>query len=312
MDRFADIEAFVTVVEAGSFSAAAERLDAAKSAVSRRISSLESRLGVKLLNRTTRRLSLTDNGRAFYERAGRILADLHEAEQSVSDADSRLRGRIRLAAPLSFGLGHLAPAIIAFAKRHPEVRIDLDLNDRQVDIVNEGFDMAVRIGRLTDSSLIARRLCPIRLVAVASPDYLSANPPPLTPQQLSEHQGLRYTNTPRQQFWRFTDSNGNDIVPDIPDRLTANNGKILADAAANGLGVTVQPTFIVHPYLQDGRLQQLLTDYPLHSEAMYAVFPPGRYMSRRVRVFADFLAQRFGDEPYWDRPVEAAAGGSPQ
>jgi DNA-binding transcriptional LysR family regulator len=300
MDRFSDIEAFVTVVEAGSFSAAAERLETAKSAISRRVSALEERLGVKLLNRTTRRLSLTDNGRAFFERAGRILADLQEAEQSVSDADCELRGRIRLAAPLSFGLRHLSPAINRFAATHPEVRFDLDLNDRQVNIVEEGFDMAIRIGKLTDSSLIARRLSPIRMVAAASPDYLVAHGTPATPAELADHLGLRYTNTPRQQFWRFTDDQGHEHSPAVPDRLTANNGELLARAAIDGLGVTVQPTFIIHEYLRDGRLRRVLPDYRLSRGDMYALFPPGRYMSRRVRVFVDFLAEHFGDRPYWD------------
>jgi DNA-binding transcriptional LysR family regulator len=300
MDRFADIEAFVAVVEAGSFSAAADRLETAKSAISRRVSGLEDRLGVKLLNRTTRRLSLTDNGRDFYARAGRILADLQEAEQSVSDADCELRGRIRLAAPLSFGLRHLAPAINSFAVRHPDVQFDLDLNDRQVNIVEEGFDMAIRIGQLADSSLIARRLCPIRLVAAASPAYLAAHPAPATPAALTDHLGLRYTNTPRPQFWRFTDAQGNEHAPEVPDRLTANNGELLARAAVDGLGVTVQPTFIIYEYLLAGRLQQLLPDYRLNAAHMYALFPPGRYLSRRVRVFADFLAGHFGDQPYWD------------
>jgi len=305
MDRLTDIESFVAVVEAGSFSAAAERLGAAKSAVSRRVSALEARLGVKLLNRTTRTLSLTDNGRAYFERAGRILADLAEAEQSVSDADCALRGRIRLAAPLSFGLQHLAPAINAFAELHPEVQIDLDLNDRQISLVEEGFDMAVRIGRLADSSLIARRLCLIRRVAVASPDYLARHGTPQCPEDLVNHDGLRYTNIPRQHFWQFTATGGREFSPDVPDRLTANNGALLTEAAVNGLGVTVQPSFIVHRELADGRLQTILDAWPIPSESMYAVFPPGRYQSRRVRELADFLVGRFGDEPYWDRDLPA-------
>jgi len=306
MDRLTDIESFVAVVEAGSFSAAAERLGAAKSAVSRRVSALEARLGVKLLNRTTRTLNLTDNGRAYFERAGRILADLAEAEQSVSDADCALRGRIRLAAPLSFGLQHLAPAINAFAAQHPEVQIDLDLNDRQVSLVEEGFDMAVRIGRLADSSLIARRLCLIRRAAVASPDYLARRGTPERPEDLVNHDGLRYTNIPRQHFWQFTATGGREFSPEVPDRLTANNGALLTEAAVDGLGVTVQPSFIVHRELADGRLRTILDTWPIPSEAMYAVFPPGRYQSRRVRELADFLAGRFGGAPYWDRQLPGA------
>jgi DNA-binding transcriptional LysR family regulator len=305
MDKFADIQAFVAVVETGSFSAAAERLDATKSSMSRRISGLESRLGVKLLNRTTRRLNLTDGGRDFFERAVRILADLQEAEQAISEADCALRGRIRVAAPLSFGLLHLAPAVNAFAEQHPEVRVDLDLNDRQVSLVEEGFDMAVRIGRLADSSLVARRLCTIRRVAVASPDYLQRTGLPEQPKDLETHAGLRYTNLSRQEFWRFKTTEGRDLSPDVPDRLTANNGELLTQAAVDGLGVTVQPSFIVHRALAAGHLQRILAQYDTPSAAMYAVFPPGRYLSRRVRVLVDFLAERFGREPYWDLDLKA-------
>jgi len=309
MDRFTDIETFVAVVETGSFSAAAERLGAAKSAVSRRVSALEARLGVKLLNRTTRRLNLTDSGRAFFERAGRILADLAEAEQAVSDAECALRGRIRVAAPLSFGLQHLAAAVTDFARQHPAVQIDLDLNDRQVSLVEEGFDMAVRIGQLADSSHIARRLCAIRRVAVASAGYLAQHGTPERPEDLVNHAGLRYTNMPRHLYWQFTTPEGRKLSPEVPDRLTANNGALLTRAAVDDLGVAVQPVFIVHRELADGRLQTILDDFPIPSEALYAVYPPGRYQSRRVRVFADFLAERFGGEPYWDRDLPGTTAG---
>lgn len=307
MDRFTDIETFVAVVEAGSFSAAAERLGAAKSAVSRRVNALENRLGVKLLNRTTRRLNLTDAGRTFHERAGRILADLAEAEQSISDAECALRGRIRVAAPLSFGIDHLAPAVSAFARQHPDVQVELDLNDREVSLVEEGFDMAVRIGRLADSSLLARRLCTIRRVAVASPAYLAEHGTPARPEDLVNHAGLRYTNMPRHMYWQFVTPEGRGFSPQVPDRLSANNGGLLTQAAVDGLGVTLQPTFIVYRELAAGRLQQILADHPLPETAMYAVYPPGRYQSRRVRVFADFLAERFGGEPYWDAPLATGA-----
>ncbi len=300
MDKFADIETFVTVVDTGSFSAAAERLDVAKSAISRRVSALEARLGVKLLNRTTRRLSLTDAGRDFHARAGRILADLNEAEQAVGDTDCQLRGRIRIAAPLSFGLQHLAPAITAFAVQHPQVQLDLDLNDREVSLVEEGVDMAVRIGELADSTLIARRLCQIRRVAVASPAYLATHGEPQTPDDLTHHHGLRYTNIPRQKHWHFVGSDGRLYAPAVPDRLTANNGELLNRATIDGLGVGAPPTFVAYRELAAGTLRPILQDFTLPGVAMYAVFPPGRYQSRRVRVFADFLAEQFADPPYWD------------
>lgn len=300
MDKFTDIEAFVTVVDTGSFSAAAERLEAAKSAVSRRVTALETRLGVKLLNRTTRRLSLTDAGRDFHQRACRILADLAEAEQAVSDADCALRGRIRVAAPLSFGIQHLAPAITAFAAMHPDVQLDLDLNDREVSLVEEGFDVAVRIGTLADSSLIARRLCTVQRIVVASPDYLARRGEPRTPADLADHDGLRYTNITRQHYWTLIGPDGTRHVAEPADRLTANNGNLLTRAAVAGLGIAAQPTFIMHEALEAGQLRPVLCDYRLPGVAMYAVFPPGRYQARRVRVFADFLAERFADPPYWD------------
>lgn len=195
MRRFEDMQTFVRVVEAGSISAAAERLGVAKSAVSRRLSDLEARLGVQLLRRTTRRLNLTDTGRGFYDRCQRILADLEEAEAAVSQAHATLRGRLRVAAPLSFGLRHLGPAITEFMQQHPQVDFDLDFNDRQVDLLAEDIDVAIRIARLEDSSLIARRLWSSRLVLCASPGYLQAHGTPSTPEDLVAHRALVYSHS---------------------------------------------------------------------------------------------------------------------
>ncbi len=301
MDRFADIETFVAVVDLGSFSAAAERLGTAKSAVSRRVAQLEGRLGARLLNRTTRRLSLTDAGRALHERAKRILSDLEEAEGEVAHAEAALRGRLKVATPLSFGLLHLGPALEDFLIQHPELEVELDLNDRQVDLVSEGFDLALRIGQLTDSSLIARRISTVRRVTVASPDYLARHGTPQHPGELDRHHGLRYTNVPRQDAWSYVDAQGRPVRPRVPDRLAANNGELLADAAERGLGIAVQPTFMVHEALREGRLRAVLTDWTLAEQGMYLVYPPGRFLSQRVRAFSDHLAGCFGDRPYWDR-----------
>ncbi len=301
MDRFADIETFVAVVDLGSFSAAAERLGTAKSAVSRRVAQLEGRLGPRLLNRTTRRLSLTDAGRALHERAKRILSDLEEAEGEVAHAEAALRGRLKVATPLSFGLLHLGPALEDFLIQHPELEVELDLNDRQVDLVSEGFDLALRIGQLTDSSLIARRISTVRRVTVASPDYLARHGTPQHPGELDRHHGLRYTNVPRQDAWSYVDAQGRPVRPRVPDRLAANNGELLADAAERGLGIAVQPTFMVHEALREGRLRAVLTDWTLAEQGMYLVYPPGRFLSQRVRAFSDHLAGCFGDRPYWDR-----------
>ncbi len=301
MSQFSQLQAFIAVVEQAGFSAAAERLGIAKSAVSRRVNELENRLGARLLNRTTRRVSLTDAGRELHRRATRILADLEEAEQTVARAQGELSGILRVAAPLSFGIRHLTPALEEFLPRHPGIELDLDLNDRQVDLVHEGFDMAVRIGQLEDSSLIARRLSPIRRVTCASPEYLRRHGAPLTPDGLARHPLLHYSNVPRQLGWIFHDSAGHAIRPRVTVRLQANNGEVLAEAAAAGLGIVISPSFIAGEFIERGALQRILPDYRLQDEGLFALYPSNRHLSRRVRALVDFLAQRFGDTPYWDR-----------
>lgn len=301
MDRFETLQTFVAVVEAGSFSAAAARLGRAKSAVSRQVAALEAHLGAQLLNRTTRRLSLTEAGREFYERAQRILADLAEAEQSVAAEQTALRGRLRLAAPLSFGLLHLAPALEAFLQQHPELVLDLDLDDRRINLVEEGFDLALRIGELADSTLVARPLAPIRMVLCASPDYLRRHGTPRTPADLGFHAGLVYGNIPEAQQWRFLDAAGKTHSVKVPARLRANNGDVLVQAALAGLGVVVSPSFIAHRALAAGQLVPLLPEYQAPGTTAYAVYPSRRHLPQRVRALIEFLAQRFGDTPYWDQ-----------
>lgn len=300
MDKFADLEAFVAVVSSGSFSAAADRLDTAKSALSRRISTLERRLGAKLLHRTTRKLSLTDAGRTLYERSTRLLADLDETEQAVRDDQAELRGRIKVAAPVTFGIRHMAGAIADFMLVHTDLLIDLDLNDRQVDLVEEGLDMAVRIGELVDSSLIARRLTEIRRVVAAAPAYLKKFGTPNHPLELAEHSCLHYSNVSHRESWRFQDAQQREWTPDIPIRLRANNGDLLCAAAEAGLGIVVMPTFIAHTAIEQGRLVPILTDFKLADVGLHLVYTPGRQFSQRVRVLAEFLTERFGANPYWD------------
>lgn len=310
MGRLAEIEAFVRIVEAGGVGAAAERLDIAKSVVSRRLRDLEARLGVRLLQRTTRRISLTDTGRSYYERCVRILADLEEADQVAAQEHGTLRGRLRVAAPLSFGILHLGPAIREFLEENPDLSIELDLNDRRHDLVDEGFDLAVRIGTLEDSSLIARRLAPVRHVACASPDYVARHGEPERPEDLERHVSLRYTNVPDRRMWCWTDEEGREHSIALPSRLGANNGELLVEAAEAGLGVIIQPVFIVHKAIEEGRLEILLPHVRWREIGAYAVWPPGRQLSAKVRAFVDFLADRFGDPPYWERCLgqeEAAA-----
>lgn len=303
MDRLTDLHTFVAVVEAGSFSAAADRMNVAKSAVSRRIGNLEGRLGVQLLARTTRRLSLTESGRGFYERCVRLLADLEEAESAVMQAHGELRGRLRVALPVSFGLLHLCEPIAEFTRRHPNVEFDLDFNDRRVDLLEEGVDVALRIGQLPDSSLIARPLFTAATVVCASTDYLSRYGTPRTPADLAQHTALVYSNLPDPGRWVYRDAKGNKSEVRVPVGMTANSGDFLCTAAAAGLGIALQPTFIAYGAIQRGELVPVLGRYQWPRTPAYAVYPPTRHLSYRLRAFIDFLVERFAGVPYWDRAI---------
>ncbi|MES9992255.1 MAG: LysR family transcriptional regulator [Candidatus Thiodiazotropha sp.] len=300
MDRFESLESFVTVVESGQFSAAAERLGIGKSVISRRVSELEEYLGALLIQRTTRRLSLTDAGRAFYPRAIQLLEDLAEAEQSVSTAQHALSGRIRLAAPLSFGLMHLAPALNSFMTQHPGVMLDMDFNDSQVDLIQQGFDLALRIGRLEDSTMVALPLAPIHTVVCASPGYLARYGTPKTPQALSDHHCLCYSNLPEPQKWRFIDNAGGKQSVRVENRMLANNGQIILEAAASGHGICISPTFIAYRTILEGRLVPILRDYKIPEATAYAVYPNRRFIPQRVRVLTEYFRELFGERPYWD------------
>ncbi len=300
MDRLAEIEALVAVVESGTFSAAGERLGLAKSVISRRVSQLEQRLGSRLVHRTTRRLSLTDAGRDFYQRAVQILADLDDAEQGVSNASTALRGTLKVAAPLSFGLAHLSSALTDFLEQHPAIEFNLDLNDRNINLVEEGFDVAVRIGDLQDSTLVARRLGTSRMVTCASRAYLERHGEPLHPNDLQRHIGLQYSNISYKQHWQFVTREGKVLQAQPQIRMRANNGEVLAGAAVAGIGITSGPTFILGSYLRERSLQRILRDYRRPSVGIFAVTPPGRLLPQRVQRFIEFLSSRFGDQPYWD------------
>ena len=300
MDRFEDLQAFVTVVETGSFTAAADRLDIAKSAVSRRVSALEERLGVQLLRRTTRRLNLTDTGQSFYEHSARILADLEEAEAAVAQEHGELRGNLRVALPLSFGIRHMCRPIAEFSRNHPRVTFDLDLNDRRIDLITEGVDLAVRIGRLADSTLIARKLFEARTVVCASPAYLEERGTPETPEDLVDHDCLVYSNLADPGRWICTDSEGGRHSVEVNVTMTASSGDFLSAAAADGLGIAMQPTFIAGELISSGELVPLLTNYQWPVTPAYAIYPPTRHLTYRVREFIDFLVEQFAGLPYWD------------
>lgn len=299
MSKYREIEAFVKTVESESFTAAASQLGVAKSAISRRISDLETRLGVQLLIRNTRQLSLTDAGLALYQRATTLLDDWEEAEGLVSDTQSQLAGKIRLAAPLSFGLQHLTNALVTFQTEHPDIVYDIDFSDRKVDLIAEGFDLALRIGMLEDSSLIARKLSPVKMLVVASPDYLDRHGPVETPEQLSTHHELKYSYR-KALDWTFKDNTGTISVAKMPTGHVSTSGEFLTRLAIGGQGIAVLPSFIVHAAIKSKALTPILQDYALSELGLYAVYPPARHMSARVRALIDYLRAYCGDNPYWD------------
>lgn len=302
--RLENLRAFVAVVDANGFGIAAERLGLAKSAISRRVRDLEDELGVPLLNRTTRRLSLTDVGAEFHARCVRVLADLQEAVDIASHGGAVPTGLLRVTAPVSFGSHCLAPALGDFLDAHPRLTLEVEMSDRMVDIVGEGFDVAVRISRLRDSSLIARRMAPIRHVACASPAYLRRHGEPTTPAALVGHRGIAYSNVDDGTYWRFRDpATDRPIIADVGSPLRLNNGDAIREAAVAGFGVAVLPTFIAHKAVVAGELKPILTGWARPPLELHALFPTGRHMPAKVRAFIDFIAGRFGPVPYWDRDV---------
>lgn len=302
MSRFENMNTFVRVVEAGSITAAADRMEIAKSVVSRRLKDLEAHLGVQLFHRTTRRMNLTDSGRVFYHQSVRILADVMEAEHAVSQSHGALAGNLSVAAPLSFGLTHLSTAIYDFLQIHSAIRFDLDFDDRRVDLLTEGFDLAIRIANLPDSSLIARRLVSIQIILCASPAYLDSKGTPQKPADLIHHQCLAYSLVNNNDFWQFSDQKGRIQKTRIVPYLKASNGEFLRDAAVAGLGIVLLPSFIVYREIEQGTLVPILPHYR-HTQqlAAYAIYPQTRHLSQRVRAFVDFLVERFAGIPYWDR-----------
>lgn len=310
MDRLEAMATFVQVVEAGSISAAAQRLGIAKSAISRRIADLEARLRVQLFRRSTRSLGITDSGRQFYERCRLILADIDQAEAATTSSHGRLQGPLRLAAPLSFGLLHLAPAITDFMRLHPGVEFDLDLNDRRVDLLHEGFDLAVRIGDLPNSNLVARGLAPIQSMVCAAPALLERRGRPATPSDLSDCPCLVYSNASEPARWSYRDPGGVRRDVTVAVRARANNGDILKSAALAGEGFVLLPTFLVYRELAEGALEAVLRDREWPRTQAYALYPQTRHLSQRVRVFIDFLVERFEATPYWDASLSWGGPGS--
>lgn len=299
MDRIDALQAFVAVVDAGSFAAAARKLGRSTAMVSRLVAGLEAHLDARLLNRSTRRVAATETGRAYYERASSILAELEEADAEAGRDATEPRGLLRINAPVSFGILHLAPVLNAFKQACPAVRLDVVLNDRRVDLLDEGYDVVLRIGTLADSSLIARPIGATRMRVCAARSYLQAHGEPQTPEDLRDHDCLIYTAGAAgpHELWRFTRGSEEWRVP-VRGSYHASNGDLLLSAAQAGLGIILQPGFNLGA--REG-LVTLLNDYDAGSLPIHALYPHRRHLSAKVRRFVDFLAERFAGQPPWER-----------
>jgi len=289
MDRLDAMHLFVRVAELGSFAAAAQQSGLARSAVTRQIAALETHLGVKLMARSTRRLTLTSGGMAYLEKCRVILNLVEAAETDVAAERLTPRGNIHISLPLSFGLKRLAPLLLDFSGRYPEVGLDMDYSDRRVKLIEEGIDLSIRITRRLDPGDVARKIGTSRMLVIASPDYLARHGRPQHPAELAHHECLGYTAGGAALSWTFT---VDDVLESYPvhSRVHANNGEVLSEAAAQGLGITCQPDFIVDDFLAEGRVEAILTDFPIPELGIYAMLPSNRHIPHRVRVLMDFLA----------------------
>src|SRR5262245_52498966 len=304
MDKIEAMQAFARVVALGSYAEAARSLGLTRSTVSKAVMELERLLGSRLLDRTTRKVSPTEAGRAYFDRCIDILATIEEAELQVSRLHEEPRGVLSINAPMSFGALYLGQAVAGFMSAYPDLKVELTLNDRFIDPIEEGVDVTVRIAVLEDSSLIARKLAPSKRALVASPGYLARYGEPRVPDDLATHRSLNYGHTTTLQRWRLTRGGETLSVP-ITSCLCSNNGDVLRIAALAGHGIAKLPTFIVGPDIQAGRLRVVLREYPPTELGIYALYAPNRYLAAKTRVLIDFLAARFGDTPEWDLRVSA-------
>jgi DNA-binding transcriptional LysR family regulator len=301
MELLAEMMTFAKVVEMKSFSAAADALNTSKSLVSKQVSNLESALGVRLLNRTTRRMSLTEIGAAYYDHCVRIAQEIDAAAETVTQLQAEPRGVLKVTSPVIFSSLHLAPALQTFLKRYEHVEVELNASDRIVDIVEEGYDLAIRITGAPSPTMVARRIGPVRWVTCASPSYLERHGTPRTPQELNDHQCLGYLGLPAQHSgWRYRAGN-RDVMMHPSGKCRVNNSEVLIQLALGGVGIVMFPTYILGPYLKSGRLKEILTDSVANPDtSLYATYLPNRYMQPKVRAFIDHLMEHFGPEPYWD------------
>lgn len=290
MDQIESMRLFVRVVDRGSFAAVAQQMDVARSVVTRRVAALEARLGVKLIARSTRRLHLTAAGADYLEKCREILALVDAAETGLADERRELRGSIRIALPLIFGVRHLAPLMLDFCQQHAGIRLDMDFSDRRVNLIEEGFDLSIRITDALGPHEVARRLGATRMMVLAAPDYLATHGEPRHPSALAQHQCLSYTLSD-QMSWRFLVAGQARNFP-VGGRLRGNNGEALLAAAERGLGIACEPTFIAEPALAAGTVREILTDFPMPMLGVYAMLPGNRHVPQRVRALIEFLAEK--------------------
>ena len=301
MERLDCDRMFVAVMEAGSFAKAAERLDTSSGQASKLVSRLEQQLGVRLLNRTTRALSPTEVGLAYFERIRPLLDEMDALDEAIKTQSGTVSGRLRLTVPMSFGIVQLVPAFVAFAEAYPAIELDVSFTDRMVNLVDEGFDAGVRVGAPADSGLIAGKLCHARIVVAASPGFVASHGLPATPAGLTGCTAILDTNVRDPQVWRFRDpASGAAIAIEVAGRLRFSNADACVAAAEHGLGIARVPSFIAGPLFQSKRLVPLLRDYEPAALGVFAIYPPGRHLARKVRALVDFLVERFRGEPAWD------------
>ena len=300
MGQLEDMAMFVRIVEAGSITKAAEQLNIAKSAVSRRLKELETRLGSQLISRTTRQSNLTQAGEQYYQKVHHILSEVDALNEETSGTPTRIEGTLKMTAPLSFGLMHLNDVIDEYANQHPELNFELDFSDRHTDLIEEGFELAIRIRELQDSSYQAKRLALIRYALCASPEYLERMGTPKTFDDLSEHEFLQYGMS-KSSAIELIDEQGKKHQVAVIGKIKANNGDFLREMAVKGHGIAFLPTFITYQALISGELVPILQQYQLPTLNAYAVYPKNRFLSQRCRYLIDFIAERFGDNPYWDK-----------
>lgn len=300
IDVLTGMRVFVTVVDTGSFSGAAEKLELSRGMTSRHVAQIEAHLGVRLLNRTTRKLSMTGVGQDYYQRAVQVLGLVEEAEVAATSEAVKPRGTLRINAPLSFSAHHLGGAITAYLQRYPDVKVDLALVDREVNLVDEGFDLALRISSRIDPALIARPITRVRVIACASPAYVRENGFPEVPDELQRHNCLTYAHARTPGEWHFQ-RDGQQHSVSVRGNLHGNNGDMLCNAAVAGLGIVLQPTFLVHELLKSGQLVRVLPMWETEVIHLFAVYASRQFLPLKLRSFIDFLVEYLGEKPYWDK-----------